>query len=219
MSVTLAANDRTTGLLLTKPFRAALERAATGEETVTLGLLDLDHFKELNDEHGPAAGDELLASLGQRIQALAERAGGFGGRLGGDEFAIVLPGVSLEAGFLQFERFRAQLEAEADALTPSVPSYRASLSIGVANYPRDVKEISELVNRADQALWAAKEAGRNQVALPSSEEMILKTCYYTTAQVGRLKKLAEARKAKEATLLREALDDLLRKYDVKPSGG
>jgi predicted signal transduction protein with EAL and GGDEF domain len=96
-----------------------------------------------------------------------------------------------------------------------VPDYRLALSIGLANYPRDVQSAADLLSRADQALWSAKQAGRNAVALPSSEEMVLKTCHYTRAQVGRLKMLAEKRGAKESTLLREALDDLLRKHDVR----
>jgi diguanylate cyclase len=66
---------------------------------------------------------------------------------------------------------------------------------------------------ADAALTAAKESGRNQVALPPNEEMVMKSCYYTGAGVRKLRALAERLNRKESTLLREALDDLLRKYD------
>ncbi|CAA9261541.1 MAG: diguanylate cyclase/phosphodiesterase (GGDEF & EAL domains) with PAS/PAC sensor(s) [uncultured Chloroflexi bacterium] len=208
------AVDRLTGLLEGASFREELQRVAQGADLLTLGLLDADNFKELNDTHGHAAGDALLTAVGQRLKALAEQAGGVAGRIGGDEFAVVLPGVSLESGFLQMERFRAGVTA-VEGLVPEVPGYRPSISIGVANYPRDVKSAGDLLARADQALWQAKEAGRNQVALPTVEEMVMKTCYYTTAQIGRLKRLAEKRSVTESSLLREALDDLLRKHDVK----
>lgn len=79
---------------------------------------------------------------------------------------------------------------------------------------RDAKDPDGLRQQAAQALYQAKEAGRNGVALPSREEMVLRSCSYTTSQVARLKKLAEQVKKKESVLLREALDDLLRKYDV-----
>ncbi len=63
-------------------------------------------------------------------------------------------------------------------------------------------------------MFQAKEAGQNSVGLPGREEMVLRSCYYTTSQVARLKKLAEKLKKEESVLLREALDDLLRKYDI-----
>jgi diguanylate cyclase len=214
MTIQGADIDQLTGLHTGVSFRAALREFVEQAGTATVGVLDADNFKELNDEHGYAAGDVLLTVVGTRLRELAEGAGGVAGRLGGDEFAVVLPGLPLEAGFLQLERFRAELAAQ-EGLVPGAPGYRPSISIGVANYPRDVRAAGELLARADQALWAAKEAGRNQVALPAVEEMVLKTCYYTTAQIGRLKRLAEKRGATESSLLREALDDVLRKYDVK----
>lgn len=89
----------------------------------------------------------------------------------------------------------------------------ATASIGVAAAPRDAKTPSELMRKADLALYAAKDQGGNAVALAPGDEMVLKSSYYTAAQLGRLKSLAERQKKKESVLLREALDDLLRKYD------
>ena len=206
--------DHLTGLQSALAFRDSLDRALDEQENVSLALVDMDNFKQVNDAHGHAAGDALLRSLGSRLLDLAADTGGFAGRLGGDEFAVALPGATLETAFLRLERFRAAVGDET-GLIPELPSYRLTLSVGLANYPRDVQSGGELISRADQALWAAKQSGRNAVALPPSEEMVLKTCHYTRAQVGRLKVLAERRSAKESTLLREALDDLLRKYDVK----
>ena len=71
-----------------------------------------------------------------------------------------------------------------------------------------------LLNAADAALLSAKEGGRDQVALPSNEEMVLKSCYYPSAGLKKLKALAERQGQRESYLLREALTDLLRKYDA-----
>jgi diguanylate cyclase (GGDEF)-like protein len=204
-----AAWDPLTGLYDRRAFVEALEQAVERDQTVTVGLVDTDHFGALNHTHGHEVGDRVLAELGARLQALAAAAGGFAGRLGGDEFSVALPGVPLEAGFLQLERLRTAVAADA------VTDHRLTVSVGVANYPRDARTAPALLKRADQALWQAKAAGRDQVALPAAEEMVLKSCYYSPAQVGRLRKLAEAKGQKEAVLMREALDDLLLKYDVK----
>ncbi len=89
----------------------------------------------------------------------------------------------------------------------------ATASIGVANYPRDAKNADELARKAGLALYAAKEQGGDAVSLTPGENMILRSSYYAAPQLGRLRTLAERMKKKEAALLREALDDLLRKYD------
>ena len=214
MTGSTAAWDPLTGLHGRRAFVEALEQVVERDQTVTVGLVDTDHFRALNDKHGHEVGDRVLAEVGARLQALAAAAGGFAGRFGGDEFAVALPGVPLEAGFLQLEHLRAEIAA-ATALLSGVTDHRLTVSVGVANYPRDARTAPALLKRADQALWQAKAAGRDQVALPAAEEMVLKSCYYSPAQVGRLRKLAEAKGQKEAVLMREALDDLLLKYDVK----
>jgi diguanylate cyclase len=215
MTLTMIPNtDDLTGVDSATSFREKLDAAVEKEEIVSLALIDLDNFKGLNDAHGHKAGDELLRAVGRSLLELTEDTRGFAGRLGGDEFAIALPGVTLENAFLRLERFRSELIATA-GIVPSVPAYRVSLSVGLASYPRDVQSVGAMLSRADEALWVAKQSGRNSVALPPSEDMVLKSSHYTRAQVGRLKALAEKQGAKESTLLREALDDLLRKYDVR----
>jgi diguanylate cyclase (GGDEF)-like protein len=205
--------DQLTGLLTRESFAKALQEAASENGTVTVAVLDVDQFKALNDGHGHDVGDVALKGIGAQVQAAA--AGGFASRLYGDEFAIALPGVTLEAAFLRMEHLRATVSADGKGIAPSVKGYQPSISIGLANYPRDARNADDLLSRAQQALWQAKEAGRNQVALPAPEEMVLKSNYYPPAQLGRLKRLAEQRETKESVLLREALEDLLRKYDVK----
>ena len=187
-----------------------------GLETVSLAVVDIDDFGEVNSQHGRDSADALLVALGQRLETLAAEQGGFAARTGGDEFAVALIGKSLEAAFLLMEDlrrdagplFRSTLGESSDKLVPTI-------SVGVANYPRDALTAADLAKRTDQAIWQAKEGGRNQVALPAPEDMVLKSNYYTPSQLGRLKKLAESRKQKESILLREALDELLRKYDLE----
>lgn len=129
---------------------------------------------------------------------------------------------TLESGFLLMEDFRRS--AVNKLLLQFHKEMGIAFSVGIGNHPRDAKDSQSLMQKADQALYQAKEAGRNQVSLPWTEEMVMRSCYYSTSQNGRLKKLAEQLKKKESVLLREALDDLLRKYDQKysaagPKGG
>jgi predicted signal transduction protein with EAL and GGDEF domain len=136
--------------------------------------------------------------------------------MGGDEFALLAPGAALEPVFLRAEQLRQELDA---ALAKAVPhGQNCTVSIGVANTPRDTKtrgpaSAEELMRKADLALLAAKEQGGDAVGLTPSDDMVLKSSYYSAAQLGRLKGLAERQKKKEAALLREALDDLLRKHE------
>ena len=107
------------------------------------------------------------------------------------------------------------LRARIDAAEFALPGdHRVTITAGVAHAPRDAKEVQALLNAADAALLSAKESGRNQVALPPNEEMVLKSCYYSSAGLRKLKSLAERLGQRESYLLREALADLLRKYDV-----
>jgi len=176
-----------------------------------LAMLDLDFFAEFNGTYGHAMGDRLLEALAGRLRA------DFGDstyRISGDEFAVTLPGMSLEQGFLRMEAFRAYASDLAREL--DVPDdQQISVTIGVAQYPRDAKTVRNLLEAADAALFSAKENNRNQVALPPNEEMVMKSCYYPAASVRKLKVLAERLSRRESHLLREALDDLFRKYDVR----
>ncbi|MFZ5814736.1 MAG: diguanylate cyclase domain-containing protein [Bacillota bacterium] len=204
--------DHLPGILGRGEYKDALKRALAAEETLTLGHLDVDQFLEINEQRGEEAGDQLLLLLAEALHEAAQAGGWVVGRIGGDEFSICMPGVTLEKGFLQMEALRQELARRAgQAYTEFSPTF----SIGVANYPRDAKDVTGLMRQADTALYQVKEAGRNAVGLPSREEMILRSCYYNASQLARLKKLAEQLKKKESVLLREALDDLLRKYDVK----
>ena len=192
-------------------FGGKVDAAVRGDGGASVLLIDLDNLMVLNERAGREAGDAAIRAALRVLKASAEPDGHALARVGGDEFALLAPGVSLEQAFLRAERLRSELNA---ALAKVVPrGHVCTATIGVANAPRDAKNAEQLMRKADMALYAAKEQGGNAVGLTPSDDMVLKSSYYSAAQLGRLKGLAERQKKKEAVLLREALDDLLRKHE------
>jgi diguanylate cyclase (GGDEF)-like protein len=189
----------------------AIDRALKADGGASLLLVDLDNLMVLNQEAGRAVGDKAI-NLTTKVLAFTAKVEGWTfGRVGGDEFALLAPGVPLEAAFLRAARLREELATQ---LRKAIPGrHKVTATIGVANAPRDAKSAEQLRRKADLALYAAKEQGGNAVGLPPGEDMVLKSSYYSSAQLGRLRALAERAKKKEAVLLREALDDLLRKHE------
>ena len=186
-----------------------LKQAIDARSSIAVAVLDIDSFIEINADFGQAVGDRVLRVL---ATLLKEAAPDSVYHLSGDEFAIVLPGLSLEQAFLRMETLRASVESSARFDLPD--QRNLMVTIGVAQYPRDAKDARGLLQAADAALATAKESGRNQVALPPNEEMVMKSCYYPASSMRRLRALAERLGRKDSPLLREALDDLFRKYDV-----
>ena len=204
------------GCLSRPAFEGALVAALKREPVGTLMHLDIDGLLVLNEKAGREAGDRAIAAAIATLSKTAAKEGWTLGRIGGDEFALLAAGSALEPIFLRAEQLRQELDA---ALAKVVPNgQRCTVSIGVANTPRDTKArgpaaADELMRKADLALLAAKDQGGDAVGLTPSDDMVLKSSYYSAAQLGRLKGLAERQKKKEAVLLREALDDLLRKHE------
>jgi diguanylate cyclase len=185
--------------------------ALTADGVASMLQIDIDRFDEVNRTMGRETGDRVLATVLGVAKATAKEEGWTYLRLGGDEFALLAPAVALEPAFLRAEGLRVTLD---QALAEDVPAeLRCTASIGVANVPRDAKTPDDLLRKADLALFAAKEQGGDAVALTPGDEMVLKSSYYSAAQLGRLKALAERLGKKEAVLLREALDELLQRYD------
>ena len=209
----MKGNDPLTGLPDRETLREALDRTIAVGETLALATFDIDSFMEINLDHGPEVGDAVLKTLAKFTEEEAEACGGAAFRLSGDEFGILMPGLTLEQAFLRMEQMRAKVQNAAAEF--GIPDARTvTISVGVAQYPRDGKDAQALFKSADAALLSAKEQGRNAVGLPPNEEMVLKSCYYPSGDVRKLKLLAEKLNRKESVLLREALSDLLRKYDT-----
>ena len=192
-------------------FGAALAKAFEKEATGALLLVDLDNFNQVNVRGGRETGDKVIGAAMTGLRKWADGDGWRLGRIGGDEFALFGPGMALEAAFLHAEKLRSELDGAMGKALPK--GLRCTASVGVAAAPRDARSSSELMKKASDALWAAKDQGGDTVALAPGADMVLKSSYYTASQLGRLKSLAERQKKKESVLLREALDELLRKYD------
>lgn len=131
-----------------------------------LAVVDLDHFKRINDELGHLGGDEVLRSFA-RVAQENVRAGDLFGRYGGEEFLLIFPATSLLPALNTCERIRAQVEAHS---WKGLPKGRVSVSIGVTQYIPG-ESVLEFFARADTAMYMAKEGGRNQVVV---EEPVVK---------------------------------------------
>lgn len=139
-------------------------RAAEGGQTLGLVMIDVDSFKAINDRFGHLAGDAVLCELARLIrEAVGEK--GFVARYGGEEFAVVLPGRG-ERGCLELaEEIRQAVRSHPFAVDGLPRQVR--ISLGVAVYPQHAKDAADLVKKADQALYAAKAAGKDRVASAS----------------------------------------------------
>src|SRR5215204_1622773 len=154
-----ARTDGLTGLLNHRACHETLreELAAATQDQRPLGVvvLDLDHFKSINDVYGHGEGDKVLKEVASRLRG-AVRAGDTVARLGGEEFALILPGVDGDAAAEAAERARAAIATVQVAGTP------LTCSAGVAAFPHDAHEGARLLEYADGALYLAKRSGRDQ---------------------------------------------------------
>jgi diguanylate cyclase len=175
---------------------------------LALALADIDHFKEINDTLGPAAGDTVLRSF-ERTLTGSVPPEAIVGRISGDEYAVALPDASAESALILMEEIRAHFAAR--EASPEVPR-RVHVSFGIASRPQHARTLDDLKRAADEALYRAKREGKGRVAIYVEDKMTLKTNYYSKAALERLAKLSNATGRTEASLLREALDDLLVKY-------
>ncbi len=162
-SAKVARIDALTGLYNRRWLDEVLIReyqsCTAGDLPLSLMLLDLDHFKQLNDRYGHPIGDEVLRIVGLRL-VNAMRNCGLAARYGGEEFAVLMPGIPLEHALREAEAFRAGFERDAIATTSG--SVRISVSIGVSSLAVSTSA-KHLLREADRALYRAKSAGRNRV--------------------------------------------------------
>jgi diguanylate cyclase (GGDEF)-like protein len=165
----LAMYDYLTGAYNHREFHARLseemERARRYARPLALLMLDIDRFKLVNDTYGHQAGDEVLKALSKILQREV-RAMDHVARYGGEEFALILPETTGPNALNIAERMRGVIEAA--SIGAMGREIRVTASIGVAAFPEDAAGEQEMISKADRALYAAKEAGRNRVrAAPS----------------------------------------------------
>ena len=162
----MARHDPLTGLANRRYFNeflsSELRRSIRDRSTISLAVIDIDYFKDYNDELGHLAGDRCLGRIGQALLAFSRRPGDLAARLGGDEFALVLGGTDA-----------AGSRAIADAIRKAISelelvfggSKKVTVSVGVASATTEEKQTEDfLLQEADKALYGAKSAGRNRVA-------------------------------------------------------
>ncbi len=154
-------------------------RADRSNNPVSVFILDLDHFKAINDEYGHLTGDRILKGLAKRVRAELRSMDAVNpsnyrrsfGRFGGEEFIVILPGTGLRGALHCAERIR-----EVIAERPFDETYRVTISAGVTEYRRG-ETVPELLARADEALYRAKSEGRNRVvadgSMPSQPAKVL----------------------------------------------
>ena len=148
-------------------FARELARSRRNDLPLGLVMIDIDYFKKVNDTHGHEVGDRVLVLL---VEVAGEilREKDFMARLGGEEFALVLPGSNRTATVQIAERFRKAFEETKCGLTED-RSISCTFSAGVSLYPDHAQDEIALLKRADEALYASKESGRNQVFVATEE--------------------------------------------------
>ncbi len=166
----LGRTDLLTGLPNRRWFQAALSRELSKVQrsggSIAIALVDLDHFKEVNDQYGHAVGDEALKHVAQQLKVQA-RAGDFVARMGGEEFVVLMQASSVAHAQAGAERLRAGLAALPFA-APDGPR-ALTASVGVALHHSGLSS-NRLLRAADLAMYRAKNAGRNQVTMVEADQ-------------------------------------------------
>lgn len=166
-----AIRDPLTGLFnrryMQEVFEMALAHAKRLDEPISVLLMDVDHFKSVNDRFGHKAGDLMLEALGRLLRATSRQMD-IACRYGGEEFVLLMPDASLPMALQRAESWRAAFAAQ--RLDHSGAVLQATLSVGVAAFPDHGHSVDELLRAADTALYLAKRAGRNCVKAPGPEQ-------------------------------------------------
>ena len=164
---TLAITDGLTRVYNHRYFQMRMEdelrRCKRYKQPLTVLVMDADHFKAINDRYGHSSGDAVLRDLGTLLRE-SVRDTEIVARMGGEEFALLLPQTEVQQAQIAAERIRASIEAHPFRAVDGQP-IRVTVSIGLAGYPPHGATRADLLERADRALYAAKNGGRNQVSV------------------------------------------------------
>jgi diguanylate cyclase (GGDEF)-like protein len=165
----LATRDPLTGALNRRAFHAAFDGvwrdAGKSGSGLTCLMVDIDHFKNINDSHGHGVGDRVIQEVARKLQE-SVRGTDLLCRWGGEEFCVVIGGLDAAASAEFAERVRMRIERECGAAVREVSGLRVTASVGVELLSPQIESTAALIERADQALYRAKRSGRNRVAMP-----------------------------------------------------
>ncbi|MCX8131959.1 MAG: diguanylate cyclase [Clostridia bacterium] len=188
------------------------ELIANSDGPFSIVVADIDNFENINKIYGYPIGDEVIKKLVSvfrqnlaSIDLMTRH---------GDEFNFLLVKKGAERSIMEMEEIRRYLSDNTFTLSDKnkTENVYVTISCGIASYPRDAKNAIELFRVADSAMFRAKKLGKNKVCLSEAESMVLKSSYFTKTQIDRLSELSKETEKTEAFLLREALDDLFKKY-------
>ena len=170
-----AVTDDLTGLANKRAFRDLMDREAARAQRfghdLSLLILDIDDFKKINDTHGHPQGDEVLKAIG-RILAEESRGIDFPARYGGEEFVVALPETGTQGAAEVGERIRERIEDEAVPLLDGAGDLRMTASLGLATLPGVAANATDLIAKADEALYEAKRSGKNRLIVVPAEAIL-----------------------------------------------
>ena len=162
----LAVTDGLTGISnrqsVEKSLQIEFERSKRYNSPLSLILLDVDHFKDVNDTYGHQKGDEILIAIASLLKK-ACRANDIAARYGGEEFLMILPQSNAQGAFKIAERVREEMMKI--SFTGNESNFAVTVSCGVAEFNKDYESINKLIAAVDQALYEAKNGGRNRTIL------------------------------------------------------
>ncbi len=161
----LAARDPLTNCLNRRAFfersDAEFDIAVTDKSPISSIMLDIDHFKKVNDNYGHAVGDQVIQLIADQLRSVL-RGADIIGRYGGEEFCVLLPGVDIDQATLLAERLREAIEQFSGASRLPIDG-NVTISLGVSTINSDTSNATDLIDQADKGLYASKNNGRNQV--------------------------------------------------------
>jgi len=184
----LSAADSLTGMMNRRTFedrwQGEVARARRYGRPISIAAIDIDYFKQFNDTYGHAAGDTALQSVGRVIRSRV-RGGDFAARMGGEEFVVALPETNSANAVTMAEQLRRAIAENPIRINGQRDVAHVTISIGVASWPEHGEEITRLLERADNRLYEAKLAGRDQVKGPGGST--------SSQSSGRSKKLTRVK--------------------------
>jgi diguanylate cyclase (GGDEF)-like protein len=210
----LATRDPLTGALNRRAFHAAFETAwrdaVRSGAGLTCLMVDIDHFKNINDSFGHGVGDRVIQEVARKLQDCV-RNSDLLCRWGGEEFCIVISGLDAAASAQFAERARMRIERECGAALREIAGLRVTASVGVERLSRQTESMAALIERADQALYRAKRNGRNRIAMadeapgavsavPASQLDADSGCLNEKGYVAALRSAREAARAEDRVL-------------------
>jgi len=177
----------------------------------SIAVADIDNLTDINTTQGEAIGDLTIAKVVSILRQNTSEEDIIS--RSGDEFTILLVDKGAERSFMYMEEIRKYLSSNNFQLgDENAKNIHITVSCGIASFPRDAKNTVELLRMADSSMYRAKKLGKNRVCLSEPDSLVLKSCHFTKTQVERLAVLSKELERTEAFLIREAIDDLLKKY-------